>query len=405
MSRIALVGEGPLPGPRDVDTAFAQLRLHQLFTALREDHEVHVLDARGDDVGAALRELRPAAVVTAGTYAPTRAALSHVRDEPLCVDLPGDPFADAQMVAAFGGADEVADEARAVFVPALLRGDVFTTISGPSRHALIGQLGLLGRTARTPLDHDWSRVVPVAWEFPGLVEAAPRDPGAPARVALVGGFNTWLDDETLLAGLLRAMDRAPLDVDCIGGPIPGHHTLGFARFAAGARASRHAARFHFRERLPPAELARALAACTVGVVVDRAGYEPELGSRTRLLLYLHQGLPVVATARCELARDLAHGGWLHAVPPGDPEALADALCAPRGPLPDRGPLRARFSVDATTAGLRAWATRPTRAPIAGDANVVLALTRERDLLRDTLAEVRGSPTWRALDRLRRLTTR
>ena len=78
MSRIALLGEGPLPGPGAVDTAFAQLRLHQLFAALREENEVHVVDTRSDDVGVALRELRPTCVVTAGTFGPTRAAVAAV---------------------------------------------------------------------------------------------------------------------------------------------------------------------------------------------------------------------------------------------------------------------------------------------------------------------------------------
>ena len=402
MSRIALVGEGPLPGPGEVDTAFAQLRLHQFATALASAHDVHVLDVRGTDIADALRTLRPDAVVTAGTYGPTRAAVAAVADEPLCVDLPGDPFADAQMVADFGASDVVAAEASAVFVPALLRADAFTTIAGPSRHALIGQLGVLGRTARTPVGYEWAHVTPVPWCFPGLDELPRRSGNAPIRVALVGGFNTWFDDETLLHGLLLAMDRGPVEVACFGGAIPGHHTLGWERFAAGVRASRHAARFHLHPRLAPAELSGALARCTVGIVLDRPGYEPELGSRTRLLLYLHQGLSVVATATCELARDLSAGGWLNAVPRADPVALAEALLQPRPP-PDRAPLRDRYGIAATTVGLRAWADAPRRAGVTGEASVVQALARERDALRDELDAVRASPTWRALDRLRRLT--
>ncbi|MDP2315984.1 MAG: hypothetical protein Q8P41_24015 [Pseudomonadota bacterium] len=402
MSRVALLGEGPLPGAATVDTSFAQLRLAQLFTGLRADHDVHVVDVRSDDARLALRDLRPWAVVTAGTFGPTRAAMAAIGQEPLCIDLPGDPFADAQMVAAFGSAEAVAAEAQAVFVPALLRGDAFTTISGPSRHALLGQLGLLGRLARTPPGEEWALVTPVAWEFPGLVEAAPRAPGLPVRVALVGGFNTWFDGETLLDGLLRAMDRAPIQVEVVGGPIPGHHTETWSTFVGRARASAHAGAFRFRDRLPPAELARVLGTCTVGVVLDRPGYEPEFGSRTRVLLYLHQGLRVIATTRCELARDLAAGGWIEAVPMQDPTALADALLAPAAALPDRAPLRARYGIAATTAGVRAWAARPARRARHGDADAMAALARERDTLRETLATVYASPTFKAIDRLRRL---
>lgn len=401
--RLALIGEGGLPGPRSTDTSFAQLRLHQLFTALRAEHDVRVVDATSDDVRAAVEEIRPAAIVTAGMFVPTRAGVLAARDEPLCVDLPGDPFADAQMVAAFGAADEVAKEARAVFVPAIVRADAFTTISGPSRHALLGQLGLLGRLARTPPGDEWAHITPVAWEFPGLTEQQPRV-GAPVRVGLVGGFNTWFDAETLLAALLLAMDRADVDVDVVGGPIPGHHLTTWSIFAAAARTSRHAGRFHFHDRLETPRLAEVLQGCTVTVVLDRPGYEPELGSRTRILLALHQGLDVVATARCELARTLAAEGWIRAVPVGDVHAVAAAILQPSAPR-DRSPLRQRYSIPATTRGLCAWAAAPARRSILGDADALIAATRERDVLRSELAELRGSPTFRALDRLRRVTTR
>ncbi len=407
MSRVALIGEGPLPGPATIETAFAQLRLSQFATGLGCAHDVHIVDTRTDDVGAALRRIRPDCVITAGTYGPTRAALAAIRDEPLCVDLPGDPFADAQMVAAHDGEEVVAAEARAVFLPALARADACTTISTPSRHALVGQLGVLGRLARTPPGTEWVHVAPVAWHFPGHPEACLRpglDGTRAPRVALIGGFNTWFDTESLLAGLFSAMDQGPLTVSCVGGPIPGHHTASASAFMDGARSSRHAGRFDWHDRLPPAALADVLRTCTVGVVLDRPGYEPELGSRTRLLFYLHQGLPIVATVRCELARDLAAGGWLREVPMGAPAALADRLLAPGpwAPLPDRAPLRRRYSVANTTASLCAWADHPRRHPVAADLDPLLELAKERDALRSELRAVYGSPTWQMLDRLHRI---
>lgn len=340
-------------------------------------------------------------MVTAGAWGPTRAAVAAVTREPLCIDLPGDPFADAQAVAGFSNADATADSAAATFIPALLRGDAFTTVSGPSRHALLGQLGLLGRLARTPPGSEWAHVTPIAWHFPGFVERAAPPPAGPVRVAIVGSFNTWFDGETLLEGLLRAMDRGPLTATCVDGAVPGHHTATWDAFVAGATASRHAARFELLPRQTSDRLAGLFARSHVGVCLDRAGYEPELGSRTRLLLYLHQGLRVVATARCELARDLAAGGYIEEVPSADPEALACALLGGRARR-DPAPLRARYGVTATTAGLRAWAAAPARRAVPGDAEPTAALRRERDALAGELAAVRGSPTWRALDRLRRL---
>ncbi|MFZ5476498.1 MAG: hypothetical protein ACOZNI_06935 [Myxococcota bacterium] len=376
--KVALVGE------RSGEPAtFAELRYHQFREGLA-GHEIVDAEDPSADV-----------VVSAGTWGPVRRAVEVAGDRPLCVDLPGDPFADAQAMAAHADPDVVAEGAARVFVPALLRGDAFTTISPPSRHALVGQLGVLGRLARTPIGEEWVHVAPIAYVFPGLAEAAPREPGT--RVALVGSFNTWFDDETLLAGLLRAMDRAPVEVEVVGGPVPGHYEAGFARFRAGI--GRHAARFRFHDRLPARALGEVLARCNVGVVLDRPGYEPELGSRTRLLLYLHQGLRVVSTVRCALARELA--GFLTEVPVGDAEAVAAAVLASNA-LPDRAPLRERYSVAATTVGLRAWVGAARRRAIAGNPEALSSLLRERAALREELEALRASPTFRILDRLRRV---
>jgi hypothetical protein len=395
VSRILLVGEGPPPGPDATDTRFAQLRLHQLRTALAQEHEVHVVDCR--DVPAPV----PAAdlIVTAGTFGPTRAGVAIAGERPLCVDLPGDPFADAQQVAAAGGGEDVAAEARAVFLPALARADAFLSVSAPSRYTVIGQLGALGRLVGTVPTYEWVHITPVAWEFPHFAEAEPRS--CPTRVALFGSFNTWLDEQVLLDGLLLAMDRSGVEVDCVGGG-DGVNEAGRARFAAAAAQSRHRGRFRFLPALRPHALAEVLSRCTHTVSVDRPGYEPELGSRTRLLFALHQGLRPIGSARCELARTLVAGGWMSEA--DGPEAIRDALSA-SPPLPDREPLRTRYSVAATTEGLRAWATRAGRTSPHPEYETLAALTRERDDLRQTLQMTWASPTWRALDRARRFLRR
>jgi hypothetical protein len=297
-------------------------------------------------------------------------------DLPLSVDLPGDPFADAQ-AAAFAegsaaqvaGVDAAADAATEVFLPALRRADAFTTIGAPARHALLGQLGVLGRLARTPPGHENVFVTPIAWRFPGLAPAEPSShrAGDALMVALIGGFNTWLDEEALLRGLLGAMAVAAVRVRVIGGPIPGHHEAGFARFLAGAQASRYAANFTFLPRMDGPALAAALADCLVLTWIDRAGTEPVLGSRTRALLALHQGLRIVATARCALAQELAAGGWLTPLREDDPArdlaaTLSGWASAGAPTRPCTAPLAARYGVSATTEGLRTWVAAVARRP-------------------------------------------
>lgn len=398
MARIALVGEGPFPGPGSTETRFASLRL-QWFRAALADHEVVLFDARQPvDRVAWTRAQRCHAVVSAGVYGPTRTALQLVDDQPLWVDLPGDPFADAQAVGALTDPEVVAREAAAVFLPALARGDAFSTISSRSRYSLLGQLGALGRLARTRPGDEWAWIVPIPWSFGGLPERPTRPRRTPRRVLLAGSFNTWFDAETALEALLRAMDRAAIEVHVTGGPVAGHHVEDFTRFEAAARASRHATRFHFHGWVDEASLAAIAAESDVLLCLDRPGFEPELGSRTRVLFALHQGLSVVATPRSELVDELAREGFVHPVPLSDPEATATALLR-EDPRPDRAPLRTRYDLAHVLAPLKAWAAAPVRRRPAPEAGALLDLVHERDALIREIDRIRSTPTWRMLNKL------
>ncbi|MCK6507525.1 hypothetical protein L6R53_29860, partial [Myxococcota bacterium] len=230
-----------------------------------------------------------------------------------------------------------------------------------------------------------------------------RGPGAPLRVALVGGANAWLDVDTIVAALDQARrQQSELEVLLAGGPIPGHFDEGWERLSTWAAQTRGVA---LAPRLPPDDLRRALATCHVGLVLDRPGLEPETGSRTRVLFLLHQGLEVVTTPCTELCADLAARDLVHAVPVADPGAVAATLARLRaGPTGER-PRRAARELPATLApavacaAVVAFCQRPTRGPPASDA--LLELARENARLREELAAVYATTTWRALARLDR----
>jgi hypothetical protein len=449
MSRVLLVGAGPLPGPGQRRIGFPQLRTASLAGALRAGgHEValaclrwdehgpptdpgpHVSEARDiraergtwiEDLRSFGHAWRPDAWVAAGPYAPPRAAALAVGDEPLWVDVPGDPFAEAQALAARldprgeplpsppGAAQTVA------FAAALARGDAFSACSEPQAHALLGQLGLAGRLARTRPTRRWVELIPPAWDF-GLPEGVPRRrvPQGPLCVALVGGFNAWFDDTTIAEGLLLAMDRGlPLQVVVVGGAIDGHFTAGWTRFVARVTASPHAARFDLRGWVPQGELPAALASAHLLLSADLPGAEPTLGSRTRLLFGLHQGLELLASTGPELAAGLATEGFLHPLTPGS-EGLAEALAARFEAGGDgarvaeaQRVLRVRHAPAALGAPLARWAQAPDRAPAGADR--AETLSARIAALEAEIAAIRGSPTWRVLNRvhllLRRLTGR
>lgn len=436
MGRVFVIGCGPLPLDGERRIGFPQIRTAQVLRALlgaghsvraallgereRALHEVHfaggalelveIVPERGawlERVSAARRDFAPGAVVTAGPYEPARAAALTVGEEPLWVDVPGDPFAEAQARTAHPGEADATPWMRAAWGPALARGDAFGAIGAEQRYALLGQLGWLGRLVDAPPSHDWVAEVPIATGFPGLPVGEARElaPGDALVVALVGGFNTWLDGPTLLAGLLAAMDECPgLGLICTGGEIPGHHTRGYADFRAAALAGPHAARFAFRGWLPQEELPGALAGAHVGLSLDRPGVEPELGTRTRLLLYNQLGLAMASSTRCGLARELAERGHLHPLPAGDAPGVARALVAlsRQGLRGDsvraaRRYLDDRYSEDQVYAPLLRWLNAPTRSRPGSDPAAALGVELAR--ARQELAKIHQTPTWRASARI------
>jgi hypothetical protein len=435
MSRVLLVGAGPLPGPGLRQVGFPQLRTAHFAAALAEaGHAVDLVclgsgrwelaqgpfrstlgldpDRPGwlDQLREHARARDPELVVSAGPFLPLH-ALQLVEDRPWWADLPGDPFAEAQAKAALAGRDEPLPEGpwqahAALALGALARADAFSVCSTPQRYALLGQLGALGRLSRARPERRWAWVVPPAWRFDMPAgEPRCRAPGSPLTVALVGGFNTWLDQEALLQGLLSAMDRGlPLRVVATGGAIAGHHSAGWEDFVAGVQASPHRERFELLGWVPHEQLSRSLAEAQLLLQVDRAGAEPTLGSRTRLLFGLHQGLELLATTPCELAADFSGRGYLEPLASAEPEQIADALEAAvdRGSDGDRVRRAQAWAAQAydprrIAAPLLDWAAAPDRAPAGTDGTQELATQLART--RQELARVYATPTWRALSTL------
>lgn len=430
MARVLLVGMGPLPSPSAPRVSFPHLRVdgmrrllleagHQVHTVLLGDgsprERVSVLDPTSPSLALALGEVQarfpPTRVISAGPFLPARvAALAASERLPLLVDVPGDPFAEAQAKDAQDPGARATLETVALWRPVLARADAFLAISTAQSMALHGQLGLMGRLASAPLTHTWVRVAPVSYDFgalPGAV-AQGKDPGAPLRVLLAGGFNTWLDDQILLEGLHQAMGKLPeMEVRVTGGGIAGHHSATFDRFKAGAMAGPFPERFVFHGWVPHAALPALTRDCHVGVWMDRPGLEATLGSRTRALFYTHQGLAVACTPRCEMSRELATMGLVTPLKRGRPDELAKALVrmGQRGVGAERVQktqafLHRRYRSERALAPVLDWVEQATRLPAHRDVQAQLA--EELHHTRGQLEAVHRSPTWKVAGRARRV---
>jgi glycosyltransferase involved in cell wall biosynthesis len=158
-----------------------------------------------------------------------------------------------------------------------------------------------------------------------------RGGAVPAGAFLViqtGGFNTWLDVETLFAALEAAMAaNQQVHFAATGGAIQGHYVEGYERFEREIKSSRYNNRYHILGWRPLGELPRLLAEADLAINLDRPGPEGILGCRNRMLDWVAAGVPTVTTPGCELAVELADGGFVTLTPHGNPAAAARAILA------------------------------------------------------------------------------
>jgi len=348
---------------RAVGYAVRDLPLRDAWKSLRAWHRATPWDAV-----VALTDVMANAVARAGLPVPWLA------------DTYGDVFAERQMQGLRAGNDDGLRDALALWLPVLLTADRFGVCADAQRHALLGQLGMIGRLNRHTAMHEMIDVIRAAWRvtFPSIEGASSFasiqsiQSIAPGSVLLgwSGGFNNWTDVDTLVAGANRAMEREPaLHVAIAGGAIPGHSEHTYTRFESLVAQSPHRDRWHLLGWLDAAAMPAFYDAVHLCVNIDAPCPEGEFGSRTRLLDWAHRGLPTVTTPLCELAARLVGAGGARAFAIGDVDGLASAIAT----LARDASLRAEVGANAQAfvgpwieqampASLLAWLRRPTTAP-------------------------------------------
>jgi hypothetical protein len=358
-----------------------------------------------DSARAFVSKADPTCVVAAGPYNSVRLASMVCGELPLWVDIPGDPFAEAQVKDILNRSVEATSTMAATYATSFARGDRFSAISSSQRAALLGQLGLSGRLPSAPLEHNWVSVIPGAYAFGDASPGAIKERvGGQLVVALAGGYNTWFDGGPLLDGLLMAMDNnSGLSVVSTGGAVPNHHNETYERFLEGALSSRHSDRFTFHGWLPHAKVFEVLRTAHVGVTMDRAGIEAELGARTRVIFFLHQGLDVITTTGSDFTKEMVGKGFAFGVDVGDSAGLALALeqlgsqSGSDRVLAAQGYLASHHSIKRLAVELNEWVSTPSR--VGAIDSPISLISSELESVRGELREVYSSITWRVLGRL------
>ena len=224
----------------------------------------------------------------------------------------------------------------------LARADLVLCASPRQRALWLGHLAALGRV--NPLTYD---AAPDLSRLVAVVPFGVSDTPAPARDRAVlrqafpaledddvvllwgGGIYEWFDPEVLVRAVARVLPAQPrVRLVFLGTrhPVPGVRTAtSAAREAAAETGVLDRAVFFHDGWVPYDERGRWLAAADVGVSTHKDHVETEFSFRTRLLDYLWASLPIVATSGDSLASLIETSGIGLTVPPGDVDALEDAL--------------------------------------------------------------------------------
>lgn len=234
------------------------------------------------------------------------------------------------------GATEVLNEQ-------LVRGDFFLCANDRQRDFWLGQLAAVGRVNPRTYDEDPTlesliAVVPfgVPDEPPVRTRPAVKGvvPGIGPDDTLIlwgGGVYNWFDPLTLIRAVDRLRRRRPAVRLLFMGMRHPNPDIPEMRMAVATRALADelgltGSHVFFNEGwVPYGDRQNYLLEADVGVSTHHAHLETALSSRTRILDYLWASLPVVSTEGDVLADFVASRGIGLTVPPGDVEALEEAL--------------------------------------------------------------------------------
>lgn len=299
------------------------------------------------------------------------------RRQPLWIDLYGDRVSEGQV------SSHVRKSSRGIKILheylniILHNADAYSTCSTPQKFALVGQLSMAGRLNRHSMGYDFVQAV-----LPGSPSKRKQStdtiklrgntvPEDAFVVLWCGGYNVWTDVDTLFKALSHAMEKDPcIHYVSAGAGVNMAENTSYERFLAMIEKSPHRERFHLLGWQPSSVIPGLYPQADVGVNLDAFHYETLLGTRTRLVEMMHNGLPVITTLGCELSHIVKEQGLGLTFEIGDAETFASQILA----MASDKSLQQKYAQQAetytnqelsfqkTTQPFLEWAKKPTFAP-------------------------------------------
>lgn len=330
-----IIGEAMFGGDADETSKTQDSNAAELAQALDSNAQIRRLPLEpfkaADIISEWARQETPAAIVSTTDVMNLASALINT-DIPKWMDFNGHPMVERQEISYICSCDNGLIDQWLYIIPSLINGDYFSTCSEAQRYALIGELGAAGRLNQFTAGYNFVANLP-----PSYHESDHKPDGRKAFrgshipddafvVLLTGGFNTWVDEETLFTGLSSAMKKSDkIHVAVTGGEIKGHNVKTFTNFKEKVEQSEFKNRFHFFGWAPFKDLPNYYAESDIAVNIDRYTYEGILGARNRIFAWMNFSLPVLTTPLSELPSLLVKKNLAKGFKIGNPDSLADAI--------------------------------------------------------------------------------
>ena len=371
--KVLMIGQGPLPSSSEPFCSFPQLRTWSIYNMLQKwckqhGHTIELVLVHDGTQTVGLNVYAPTdmtslynkssdcdVVVTAGPFYPFIALMHLPNHIPLWLDYPSDPLADRDArnrksplpKSEWSFLSELTNNA-------LHRADAMGVISKRQHWASIGQR--LGISAPDiPISY-----TPIAFEFP-----SPMRSSTGTDILLAGSNNAWLNIEKLNHRLHGHT------IHCTGITVPGLSSTPLPP------------QWNQYGWLSPTDLDSVIDRCQFGVWADEQGIEPLLGSRTRALFYIWNGLTPVGDTTTELASTLHKEGHMSSWADETPLSSVNIVAAKQY-------CQKHFEPRTVYNGLLEWLDSPSIQHKRPNSS-----THEENLrLRETLRKIHTSPTWR-----------
>ncbi len=360
--KLLLVGAGPLPDDDDNIASAAGLRTLQFLNGLEGVEDVTLVVVENSEsndikrfqrainirqivvgknnprlfriVKEEIKQRKPDVVIGINTFPAYVAASAIDKSTPFWADLNGWALAEVQAQAFARDTDIPLWQARQMESVIVKRADKISAVSTAQKHAIYGEMALLGRLTKDTFCYPFVEVVEnscrplsaVESQSPERVFRGKSVPHDAILLLWLGGFNAWADEATLFAGMEKTITADPnIHLMITGGALIGIDEKTFYAFQQRVEKSKIKGHIHFCGWLPVASLRALLHEVDAGLNVDLPCAETMMGARNRLNEMLRFGIPILTTEGSEIAAILDEAGAALTCPSQDADILAEKI--------------------------------------------------------------------------------